>query len=113
MTPVSKLASTWRSTRPLTAAMSLALSVSGYAMGPAHAQDAAKILHSMSDYIAAQKTISVKYDSDIEVMTSDMQKVQFASSGQLLLSRPDKIRAARSGGYSDCRATRQTDPLTT
>ncbi len=101
MTPVCSHASARGSVRTLTAAMSLALMVSGYATSPAHAQDAAKILHAMSDYIAAQKTISVKFDSDIEVMTSDLQKIQFASSGQLLLSRPDKVRAARSGGYSD------------
>jgi hypothetical protein len=63
--------------------------------------DALKILKGMSDYLANQKTISLSYDSDIEVITSDIQKIQFASSGQVLLSRPDKLRATRTGGYTD------------
>ena len=68
----------------------------------AHAQDGArKILKAMSDYVAAQKVISLTYDSDIEVLTVELQKLQFTSSGQLLLSRPGHLRATRSGGYAD------------
>ena len=63
--------------------------------------DALKILKGMSDYLASQKTISLSFDSDIEVITSDIQKIQFASSGKVLLSRPDKLRATRTGGYAD------------
>jgi hypothetical protein len=55
----------------------------------------------MSDYVASQKTMSVTYDSDIEVITSSLQKIQFTSSGQLQMSRPDKLRATRTGGYRD------------
>jgi hypothetical protein len=62
--------------------------------------DALKILKGMSDYLANQKTISLSYDSDIEVITSDIQKIQFTSSGNVLLSRPDKLRATRTGGYA-------------
>jgi hypothetical protein len=67
----------------------------------AQAQDANKILKAMSDYVASQKNISVTFDSDIEVITSDLQKLQFTSSGDLTLSRPDKLRATRTGGYTD------------
>jgi hypothetical protein len=67
----------------------------------AQAQDAGKVLKAMTDYVTSQKVISVTYDSDIEVITNDLQKIQFASSGQMLLSRPDKIRASRTGGYAD------------
>jgi hypothetical protein len=63
--------------------------------------DAAKILKAMSDYMASQKSISLSFDTDIEVITPDIQKIQFASSGKLLLSRPDKLRASRTGGYAD------------
>src|SRR4249919_3104557 len=79
----------------------LAMSVS--LMQPAKAQgdDANKILKAMTDYVASQKTLSLKYDSDVEVVTPDLQKVQFTSSGQLQLSRPDMLRASRTGGYSD------------
>jgi hypothetical protein len=63
--------------------------------------DATAILRSMSDYLARQKTISLTFDSDVEVITSDLQKLQFTGSGQVLLSRPDKLRATRTGGYTD------------
>src|SRR3954463_14346170 len=65
------------------------------------ADDADKILKAMSDYVGAQKLISATFDSDIEVITPDLQKIQFTSSGQVQLSRPDKIRATRAGGYRD------------
>jgi hypothetical protein len=74
----------------------------------AHAQqadDAAQILKTMSSYLASQKTISMTFDSDIEVITSDLQKIQFASSGRIQLSRPDKLRATRTGGYADLELT--------
>lgn len=68
---------------------------------PAQAQDATKVLKAMTDYVASQKIISATYDTDIEVVTNDLQKIQFTSSGQMLLSRPDKVRASRIGGYTD------------
>jgi hypothetical protein len=70
----------------------------------AHAQkDVAAIqtLKAMSEYVAGQKSLSVTFDSDVEVITSDLQKLQFTSSGQVQLSRPDKLRATRTGGYTD------------
>ncbi len=70
----------------------------------AHAQqgdDAAQILKAMTDYVTSQKVISATFDTDIEVITNDLQKIQFASSGQMLLNRPDKARASRVGGYAD------------
>jgi hypothetical protein len=68
----------------------------------ARAEDDAKhILKAMSDYMAGQMNFSVVYDSDIEVITPDLQKIQFASSGQMRVSRPDKMQASRMGGYSD------------
>jgi hypothetical protein len=82
-------------------AIPLALPATLSVIPAARAQDAGKILKSMSDYLAAQKTLSAKFDSSIEVITPDLQKIQFASSGQLLLSRPDKLRATRTGGYAD------------
>ncbi|MDW6022874.1 DUF2092 domain-containing protein [Mesorhizobium sp. BAC0120] len=63
--------------------------------------DAAQILKSMSNYLASAKTISATFDSDIEVITPEMEKIQFTSSGTLLLDRPNEIRATRTGGYVD------------
>jgi hypothetical protein len=65
------------------------------------AHDAAKLLKAMSDYTAAQKSISATFDSDIEIITPDLQKIQFASSGKIQLNRPDKLRIRRTGGYAD------------
>lgn len=58
-------------------------------------------LKAMSDYMAAQKTVSFAYDATLEVVTKDHQKLALASSGTVTLQRPDKIRAARSGGFAD------------
>jgi hypothetical protein len=67
----------------------------------ANAQDATAILKQMSDYVGAEKTVSITFDASVEVVTHDFQKVQFASSGTALLSRPNKLRITRTGGYSD------------
>ena len=70
-------------------------------MRGACADDAAKILKAMSDYLGGQKSLSAKFDSDIEVVTSDLQKIQFTSSGEMKMNRPDKLRIRRTGGYAD------------
>lgn len=71
--------------------------------GAASAQraDAATLLKAMSDYVGSQKTLSIKFDSDVEVITSRLQKIQFTSSGEVQLSRPGKLHATRTGGYRD------------
>src|SRR5882724_8667626 len=65
------------------------------------ADDSANILKSMTDYLGTQKSLSASFDSDIEIITPELQKIQFASSGQIKLSRPDKLRVRRTGGYAD------------
>jgi hypothetical protein len=67
----------------------------------AQADDSAGLLKAMADYTAAQKSITATFDSDIEVITPELQKIQFASSGQLKMTRPDKLRVKRTGGYAD------------
>jgi hypothetical protein len=71
------------------------------ATAPARADDADVILKSMTDYLASQKTLSASFDSSIEVITPELEKIQFASSGQMKMSRPDKLRVRRTGGYAD------------
>ncbi len=63
--------------------------------------DAKRLLKAMSDYLAAQQAISFEYDAILEVITKDGQKLALASSGALVLDRPDKILATRSGGHAD------------
>ncbi|MCP4285707.1 MAG: DUF2092 domain-containing protein [Gammaproteobacteria bacterium] len=67
----------------------------------AQENDARSILKSMADYVSSQQTIELTFDSDIEVITPQLEKIQFTNSGEALLSRPDKLRALRMGGYSD------------
>ena len=65
------------------------------------AQNAKALLKSMSDYLAAQKNLSMDYDSTFEVVSKDRQKLQLATSGTVELSRPDKIHTTRKSGFSD------------
>jgi len=64
-------------------------------------KNAKALLKAMSDYLAAQKAISLTYDSVFEVVTKEKQKLQLATSGTVVLERPDKIHATRKTGFSD------------
>ena len=63
--------------------------------------EAKQLLKAMSDYLAAQTAISFDYNSTLEVVTQDSQKLALAGSGAVTLNRPDKIRAMRAGGFVD------------
>jgi hypothetical protein len=63
--------------------------------------DAKRLLKAMSDYLSAQQAISFDYDATLEVITDEQQRLALASSGTLILNRPDKIRATRSSGFAD------------
>ena len=67
----------------------------------AQENDATAILKAMSDYMGSQETIQLAFDSDIEIITPQLEKIQFNNSGDALMSRPDKLRAHRVGGYAD------------
>lgn len=65
-------------------------------------ENAAKsTLKSMSDYISNQSSIELTFDSDIEIITPQLEKIQFTNSGTALLSRPDKLYAHRMSGHAD------------
>ncbi len=63
--------------------------------------DAKAILKSMADYVSSQQNIEFTFDSDIEVITPQLEKIQFTNSGEAVLSRPNKLHAHRVGGYAD------------
>lgn len=63
--------------------------------------EARKMLKAMSDFLAAQTTVSFSFDSGYEVVTTSDQKIGLAASGTVTLSRPDILRVTRSGGFSD------------
>jgi hypothetical protein len=70
---------------------------------PARAGEAEtkNMLRAMSDYLAAQTVISFGYDTNLEVVTRDHQKLLLASSGTIDLARPDKFRGSRHGGFAN------------
>lgn len=85
------------------AATVLAL-VIGFSTAPsaqADEQDARRLLQAMSDYLAGQQNIAFDYDSNLDVVTKDEQKLALLASGTVNLSRPDKVRATRTGGFTD------------
>jgi hypothetical protein len=54
----------------------LAMNISFVAKASAENGAAEKLLKGMADYVTSQKTIAVTFDSDIEVITSNLQKIQ-------------------------------------
>ncbi len=70
-------------------------------LAAAQENDAKAMLKAMSDYLGSLQTIQLGFDSDIEIITPQLEKIQFNNSGSALLSRPDKLRAHRIGGYAD------------
>jgi hypothetical protein len=63
--------------------------------------EAKKLLKAMSDYLGGQKAMSFEYDANLQVVTNGGQKLGLASSGAVLLNRPDKVHTTRSGGFVD------------
>ena len=93
-------------TRRLKAALAGTLAVLASAMlvaAPAQADPASarQVLKSMSDYMASQKNLWTRFDVSLDVITPEVEKIQFAASGNMLMSRPDKLRVTRQGGYAD------------
>ena len=62
---------------------------------------AKSILKDMSDYITSHSSVELTFDSDIEIITPQLEKIQFTNSGTALLSRPDKLYAHRMSGHAD------------
>lgn len=71
------------------------------AVSLAQEDDATAILKAMSDYVGSQQSIELTFDSAIEIITPQLEKIQFTNSGGALLRRPDKLHAHRVGGYAD------------
>jgi len=69
--------------------------------GHADEANAKGLLKAMSDYLAAQKAISFDYDSNLELVSTQLQKIGLASSGKVTLNRPDELHATRTGGFAN------------
>ena len=75
------------------AAVALTVGLASASEARADEADAKRLLKAMSDYMAGQNTISFGYDSILEIVTQDEQKLALASSGAVTLNRPDRVRA--------------------
>ena len=62
---------------------------------------AEKILRQMSDYLSARRQFSLKAESTLEVVLTSGQKLQYDSPGTLIVSRPNKLHAHRSGDITN------------
>ena len=83
------------------AAASVALALFGAGVRADESGDANAILKAMSDYLTSQKSITAAFNTDIEAVTPELQKIQFAGSGEVQLIRPDKLHMSRTGGYTN------------
>ena len=63
--------------------------------------DARSVLKAMTDYLVSQKALEYTFDSSIEVITPEIQKIQYTSSGHAFLERPNKLRVSRLSGNGE------------
>jgi hypothetical protein len=82
-------------------AVAAALAIALIPAASADETNAKNLFRAMSDYLASQKVISFEFDSTLEFVTTDNQKIGLASSGTVTLNRPDKIHAMRQGGFAN------------
>lgn len=86
-------------------------------LGPAawaadNAGEARAAVKAMAEFLAAQPALAVDFDSSIEIVTPDLEKFQFNSTGRLAVVRPDRIRLERRGGFADVAASFDGKTLT-
>jgi len=78
-----------------------AAGVANMSSGRADQADAKRLLKAMSDYLGAQKSMSFDYDVNLELVSTQQQKIGLASSGTVTLNRPDKLHLTRTGGFAN------------
>jgi hypothetical protein len=78
-----------------------AAGVANMSAGHAAEADAKRLFKAMSDYLGAQKAMSFDYDVNLELVSTQQQKIGLASSGTVTLNRPDKLHLTRTGGFAN------------
>ena len=84
-------------------AMTLAMAAGAICSAPAQAESASasSIVKAMSDYLASQTSLTSEFDIELDIITPELEKIQFDASGTMQLARPDKLRLVRIGGYTE------------
>jgi hypothetical protein len=85
------------------AAVRWVLLCAALALPAAHADDAdaRRLLKAMSDYMGAQKALAFQFDSSLDIVSVQQQKITLAASGSVVMHRPDKLHVTRRGGFTD------------
>jgi hypothetical protein len=111
ISPVRKLANSSTATVSA-AALTLMIALGTPLSAKADEAAAKSLFKAMSDYMAAQKAVSFLYDTNLEIVTKDGQKLALASSGNVVLKRPDQVRVSRHGGFANAEAVFDGKTLT-
>jgi hypothetical protein len=94
-----------RSTVSLAAGtVALALAI-GASVASADETQARELVLAMTKFLAAQPSLSFDVDSNFEIVTTDGQKLSIASSGSVMMQRPDKIHVLRRSGFAEVEMT--------
>jgi len=69
-------------------------------------------MQEMSDYMTELQSFSFSYNAVFEIVTTEDQKIQLASSGGAVVERPNRIRATRQGGFANVELIYDGDTVT-
>ena len=91
----------------VTAALARCCTIAALAIFAADAQaqvadiapEAQRILKASSDFVAAQQRFTVNTRNSLEIVLNSGQKIEFNSTAQESIQRPDKLRAERTGDW--------------
>lgn len=82
-----------------------ALALAGMLVTASSAQatdtEARAMLKAMSDYVGGLSTIDIEVDTEVEVVTPELEKIGFSSSSRLRIARPSQVRLERVGGFAN------------
>lgn len=82
-------------------ALALTFSTAVWAQPPAVDPAATQILKQMTDYVGSLKTFSLNTQNTIEDLLDSGHRIDSDVSAQVIISRPDKVRAERKGELID------------
>lgn len=63
--------------------------------------EARALLKAMSDYVGGLTTIEIDVDTELEIVTPEMEKIGFDSSSKLRMARPNQARLERKGSFAE------------
>jgi hypothetical protein len=109
---IRKSANTSSAATAAAAVLTLMIALGAPLRANADEASAKSLVKAMSDYMAAQKAISFSYDTNLEIVTKDEQKLALASSGTVIVNRPDHVRVTRHGGFANVEAVFDGKTLT-